>query len=151
MGLISFSVLLHYNLSPFYSPIFSGVNRIECPSWVEEKAKNFLEGLNHESYCHLPWRSNSHYFYDPIAILMDEVCKNQFQPWHDFIPHCPHLSLNIKQQVRMALIFIHISSKPSQTCYLINYKERPFNPFCKWLHWIYDFTWHLSDWLEYGR
>ena len=51
MGLISFIVSLHYNLSPFYSPISYGVNRIECLSKVEEKTKNCLEWLNHESYC----------------------------------------------------------------------------------------------------
>ena len=113
MGLISFSVSLHYNLSPFDSSIFPGVNRIGFPSQIEEKAKNFLEGMNHESYCLLPSRSNSHYFYDPISILMDEVLKSQFQSWHDFIPHCPDLSLNFKQQVRMVSIFIYITSKPS--------------------------------------
>ena len=45
MGLISFTVSLHYNLSPFDSPISSGVNIIECPSRVEEKIKNCLEGF----------------------------------------------------------------------------------------------------------
>ena len=72
MGLISFTVSLHHNLSPFDSPISSRVNRIECPSMVEEKTKNCLECLNHESYCLLPSRTNSHTFYDPISILMDE-------------------------------------------------------------------------------
>ena len=80
MGLISFLVSLHYSLSRFDSPIFSGVNRIECPSRVEEKAKNCLEWLNHESYCLLPSRTNSHTFYDPIGILMDEFIESQLQP-----------------------------------------------------------------------
>ena len=75
MGLISFTVSLHYNLSPFDSPVSSGVNRIECPSRVEEKAKNCLEWLNHESDCLLPSRTNSHSFYNPISISMDKVAK----------------------------------------------------------------------------
>ena len=37
MGLISFSVSLHYNSSPFDFPIFSAVNGIECPSRVERR------------------------------------------------------------------------------------------------------------------
>ena len=36
---------------------------------------------------------------------MDEVLKSQFHPWHDFIPHCPDLSLNSKQQVRIQFSF----------------------------------------------
>ena len=100
MGLISFSVLLHYSLFPFESPIFSGVNIIECPSWVEEKTKNCLVWLNHESYCLLPSRTNSHTFYDHISILMDEFLESQFQPWHDFISL--YLSSFFKQQVIMA-------------------------------------------------
>ena len=126
-------------MSPSSSSIFLGVNKIECLSWEEEKIKNCLAELNHESYCLFPSRVNSHYFYDPIGALMDEVCKHQFHPWHDFIPHCPYLSLNIKQQVRVALIFIHFTSKPYMTC-IINYKERSSDPFSKWLHWIYYFT-----------
>ena len=43
MGLISFTVSLHYNLSPFGFPISFGVNRIECLNKVEEKTKNCLE------------------------------------------------------------------------------------------------------------
>ena len=49
MGLISFRVSLHYNLSPYDFSIFPGVNIIECPSRVEEKTKNCLKWLNHES------------------------------------------------------------------------------------------------------
>ena len=97
VGRISTSVPLHYNLSPFGSSIFLGANIIECPSQVEEKTKNCLEGLNHESYSLLPSMLNSHYFYDPIAVLMDEVCKNLSQPWYDFISHHPYLSLIFKQ------------------------------------------------------
>ena len=115
------------------------MNRIEYPTHVEDRTKDCIAELNHESYCLFPSRVNSHYFYDPIDALMDEVCKNQFQPWDDFIPHCPYMFLNIKQQVRVALIFIQFTSKPSLTCYLINCKERPINSFSKWLHWIYDF------------
>ena len=136
-GLISFSVSLHYNLSPFDSPISSEVNRIECPSKVEEKTKNCLEWLNHESYCLIPSSTNSHTFYDPISILMDGFLKSQFQPWHDVIPD---LSLNFKQQVRMVSILIYIASKPSLACWIINYKERTIDHFSKCLHWIYDFT-----------
>ena len=113
------------------------MNRIECPCWVEEKTKNCLEWMNHESYCLLPSRTSSHSFYDPIGILMDEVLKSQFQSWHDFIPD---LSFNFKQQVRMISIFIYINSKQSMACWIINCKERPIDHFSKWLHWIYDFT-----------
>ena len=136
MGLISFSVSLHYNLSPFDPSIFPGVNIIECSSRVEEKTKNSLKWLNHESCCLIPSRTSSH-FYDPIGILMDEVLKSQFQPWHDFIPN---LSLNFKQQVRMVSIFIYITFKPSLACWVINCKESSMYSFSKWLHWIYDFT-----------
>ena len=136
MGLILFSVSLHYNLSPFDSSIFLGVNIIECLSRVEEKTKNCLKWLNHESYCLLPSRTSSHSFYDPIGILMDEVLKSQFQPWHDFIPD---LSLNFKQ-VRMVSILIYVASKPSLACWVINCKERTIDHFSKWLHWIYHFT-----------
>ena len=45
MGLISVTVSLHYNLSPFDS---LGVNRVECLNKVEEKTKNCLEWLSHE-------------------------------------------------------------------------------------------------------
>ena len=55
---------------------------------------------------------------------MDGVLKSQFQPWHDFIPHCPDLSLKFKQQVRMVSIFIYITSKPSLACWVINGKEK---------------------------
>ena len=137
MGLISFLVSLHYNLSPFGSSIFPGVNITECPSRVEEKTKNCLKWLNHESYYLFPSRTSSHYFYDSISILMDEVLKSQFQPWHDFIPH---LSFNFKEYVRMVSSFIYITSKPSQACWVINCKESSIDPFNKWLHWIYDFT-----------
>ena len=78
MGLISVTVSFHYNLSPFDSPISSGVNRIEFPSMVEEKTKNCLEWLNHDSYCLLPSSTSSHTFYDPISILIDEFLKSQF-------------------------------------------------------------------------
>ena len=138
MGLISFSISLHYNLFSFDSPIFSGVNRIECPSWVKEKTKNCLEWLNHESYCLLPSRACLHTSYDLVSLWMDEFLESQFQPSHDFIPHCPDLSLNFKQQVRMVSIFV--TSKPSQDCWVINCKERSIDLFRKWLHWIYDFT-----------
>ena len=130
-------VSLHYNLSPFDFPISLGENRIECPSKVEEKTKNCLEWLNHESYCLLPSSTNSHTFYDPISILMDKFLKSQFQPWHDVIPD---LSLNFKQQVRMVSILIYIASKPSMACRVINCKERTIDHFSKWLHWIYHFT-----------
>ena len=46
-GLISFTVSLHYNLTPFDSPISSGVNRIESPGRAKEKTKNCLEWLSH--------------------------------------------------------------------------------------------------------
>ena len=54
MGLISFIVSLHYNLSPFDSPIFSWVNRIECPSWIEEKKIIVWSGwiLSHIVFLH---------------------------------------------------------------------------------------------------
>ena len=119
MGLISFTVSFHYNLFPSDSPISSSVNRIECPSKVEEKTKNSLEWLNHESYCLLPSSTSSHTFYDPISILMDECLKSQFQPWHDVIPD---LSLNFKQLVRMVSILMYIASKPSLACWVINCK-----------------------------
>ena len=138
MGLISFTVSLHYNLSPFDSPISSGVNRIEIPSWVEEKKNNYLEWLSHESYCLLPSRKNLHTFYDPISILIDEFLESQSHPWHDFISL--YLSLTFKQQVIMASIFIHITYKPSLTCCIIKYKESSIDSFSKWLQWIYDFT-----------
>ena len=77
MGLISFTVSLHYNLSPFDS---LGVNRFECPSMVEEKTKNCLEWLSHESYRLPPSRTNLHTFYDPISILMDEFLEIQSHP-----------------------------------------------------------------------
>ena len=134
---MSVIVSLHYNLSPFDSP---GVNRIECPSRVEEKTKYCLEWLNHESYCLIPSRTNSHSFYDPIDILMDEVLKSRFQPWHDFIPHCPDLSSNFKQQLRIVSILIYITSKPSLACWIINCKESSIELFGKGLHWIHDFT-----------
>ena len=136
-GLISCTISLHYNLSPFDFPISSGVNRIECPSKVEEKTKNCLEWLNHESYCLLPSSTKSHTFYDPISILMDEFLKSQFQHWRDVIPD---LSLNFKQQARMVSILIYIASKPSLACWVINYKERTIDHFSKWLHWIYHFA-----------
>ena len=131
MGLISFSVSLHYNLSPFDSSIFLGVNIIECLSRVEEKTKNCLKWLNNESYCLLPLRTNSHYFYDPIGILMDEILKSQCHPWHDFMPD---LSLNFKLQVRMISIFIYIDSKPYRDCWVINCKERTIYHFSKSIH-----------------
>ena len=59
MGLISFTVSLYYNFSPFDS---LGVNRFECPSRVEEKTKNCLEWPSHESYCLPPSRTNLHTF-----------------------------------------------------------------------------------------
>ena len=99
MGLISISISLQYNLSPSGSSTFLGVNRIECFSWEEEKTKNCLEWINHESYCSLPSRTNSHYFYDPISILMDEFCNKHFRPRHDFISHFPNLVENFKYQV----------------------------------------------------
>ena len=120
-------------------PLFR-VNRIECRSWEEEKTKNCLKWLNYESYCLLSLRTNSCHFYDPISVLMDEVCKNHSQPWHDFIPYYPCLSLILTQQVKMASISFHITSKLSLTCCIINYKERSIDSFIKWLHWIYDFT-----------
>ena len=140
MGLISFTVSLHYNVFPFDSPISFGVNRIECPSRVEEKTKNCLEWPSHESYCLLPSRKNLHTFYDPISILMDEFWESQSHPWHDFISLYPYLSLIFKQQVIMASTFIHITYKPSLICCIINYKEISIDTFSKWLHWIYDFT-----------
>ena len=121
-------------------PNFPGVNRIECPTHVEERTKNCLAELNHESYCLLPSRTNSHTFYDPIGILMDEFPESQFQAWHVFIPYCPDLSLNFKQQVRMVSIFIYITLKPSLACWVINCKESSIDSFSKWFHWIYDFT-----------
>ena len=112
------------------------MNKIECPSRVEPKTKNCLEWLNHESYCLLPSRTNSHTFYDPIGIMMDEFLESQFQPCHDFIPHCPDLSLNFKQQVRMVSILIYVTFKPSLARWVINYKESSIDSFRKWLHWI---------------
>ena len=129
MGLISFTVPLHYNLSPFDS--------LECPSRVEEKTKNCLEWLNHESFCLLPSRVCLHTSYDPVSVWMDEFLESQFQPWHDFIRN---LSLNFKQQVRMVSIFIYITFKPSLACWVINCEESSMDSFSKWLHWIYDFT-----------
>ena len=120
MGVISILISLKYNVSPFGFSTFPRVNRIECRSWEEEKTKNCLEWLNYEPYCIFPSRTNSCHFYDPIGVFMNEVCKNQFQTWYDLIPH---LSLNIKQHVRMVTIFIHISSKPSLTCYIITAKK----------------------------
>ena len=137
MGLISFTVSLYYNLSPFDS---SGVNRIECPNKVEEKTKNYLEWLSHESYCLPPSRTNLHTSYDPISILMDEFLEIQSHPWHDFISLDPYLSLIFKQQVIMASIFIYITYKPFFICCIINCKESSIDLFSKWLHWIYDFT-----------
>ena len=139
MGLISFTISLHCNLSLFDSPISSGVNRIECPSKVEEKTKNCLEWLNHESYCLLPSRACLHTFYDPINILMDEFLEIQYHPWHDFISLDPYLSLIFKQVI-MASIFIYITFKPSLACWVINSKESSMDSFNKWLHWINDFT-----------
>ena len=136
MGLISVTVSLHYNLSPFDS---SGVNRIECPNKVEEKTKNCLEWPSHESYCLHPSRTNLHTFYDPINILMDEFLEIQSHPWHDFISLDPYLFLIFKQVI-MASIFIYITYKPSLTCCIINYKESSIDLFGKWLTWIYDFT-----------
>ena len=78
MGLISFTVSLHYNLSPFDFSISSDVNRIECPSKVEEKTKNCFEWSNHESYCLLPSRACLHTSYDPVSIWMDEFLESQF-------------------------------------------------------------------------
>ena len=72
MGLFSILISLQYNLSPSGFSTCLGVNRIECFSWEEEKTKNCLEWINHESYCFLPSRMDSHYFYDPISILMAE-------------------------------------------------------------------------------
>ena len=99
MGLISILISLQYNLFPSGSSIFLGVNRIKCLSWEEEKTKNCLEWINHESYCLLPSRTDSHYFYYPISILMDEFCNKHVQPWHDFISHFPNLFVNLKHQV----------------------------------------------------
>ena len=115
------------------------MNRIECPSRVEEETKNCLEWPSHESHCLLPSRANLHTFYDPISILMDEFLESQFQPWHDFISHCPDLSLNFKQ-VKMVSIFMYITLRPSLAFWVINYKESSIDSFSKWLHWIYDFT-----------
>ena len=129
MGLIPISVSLHYNLSPFGFPIFSRFNIIECRSWEEEKTKNCPEWLNYESYCLFPSRMNSRHFYDPISVLMDEVCKNHTQPWRDFIPYYPYLSHILTQQVKMASISFHITSKLSLTCCIINCKERSNDPF----------------------
>ena len=140
MGLISFTVSLHYNLYPSDSPISSGVNRIECPNRVEEETKNYLEWLSHESYCLLPSRTNLHTFYDPISILIDEFLESQSHPWHDFISLYPHLFSIFKQQVIMASVFIHITYTPSSTCCIIDCKEILIDPFNKWLDWIYDFT-----------
>ena len=128
MGLISFIVSLHYNLSPFNFPISSGVNRIECLSKVEEKTKNCLEWLNHVSFCLLPSRACLHTSYDPISIWMDEFLESQFQPWQDFIPY---LSLNFKQKIRMVSIFIYITLKPSLACWVTNYKESSLDSFSK--------------------
>ena len=119
---------------------FPRVNIIECHSWEEEKTKNCLEWLNYESYCLFPSRTNSCNFYDIISILMDEVCKNHSQPWHDFIPYYPCLSLILMQQVKMASISCHITSKLSLTCCMINWKQRLTDLFSKLLHWNYDFT-----------
>ena len=137
MGLISVTVSLHYKFSLFDSP---GVNRIECPNEVEEKTKNCLQWLSHESYCLPPSRKNLHTFYDPINILMDEFLEIQSYPWHDFISLDPYLFLIFKQQVIIASIFIYITYKPSLICCIINNKESSIHLFNKWLHWIYDFT-----------
>ena len=72
-GLISILVLSHYNLSPSFFSIFHGVNRIVCPTHVQERTNNFQAEMNHESYCLFSSKVNSHSFYDPIIILMDEV------------------------------------------------------------------------------
>ena len=138
-GLISILVLSHYDVFPSGFSIFPGVNRIECPTHVEERKRNCLAELIHKSYGLFPLKVSSHY-YDRISTLMDEVCKNQFQPWHDFIPHCLYLSLNIKPQVRMVSIFTYIPSKLSLACWVVNCKERTIDHFSKWLQWIYHFT-----------
>ena len=140
MGLVSFTVSLHYNLSSFDSPISSRVNRIKCPNRVEEKTKHCLEWPSHESYCLLPSRTNLHTFYDPISSLIDEFLESKSHPWHDFISLYPYLSSIFKQQVIMASIFIHITYKPSSTCCIIKCKEISIDLFSRWLHWIYDFT-----------
>ena len=88
----------------------------------------------------LPSILNLHNFYDPIGLWMEELCNRQSHPWHDFVSPNPCLSLIFKQQIRMASIFIHITSKPSLTCCIIYCKERQIDPLSEWLHWIYDFT-----------
>ena len=71
VGQISTSIPLHYNLSPFDSTVIPGVNKIECHNWVGEETKNSVERLNHVPHYVLPSTLNSHYFYDPIGILME--------------------------------------------------------------------------------
>ena len=131
MGLISFLVSSHYNLFPLGFFVFPGFNIIECLSPGEEKTNNYLEWLNHESYCILPSRTNLHTFYDPIGILMDEFLESLFYPWHDFISYYPDLYLNFKLQVRMVSIFIYITLKPSPACWVIYCKGSSIDSFNK--------------------
>ena len=103
--------------------------------------------MNHVSYS-FSSNLNLHKFYDPIDLWMEEVYNNQSHPWNDFISLYPYLSLIFKQLARMVSFLTHINSKPSLTCCIINYKQRQIDPFSKWLNWIYDFTYHLPNWLE---
>ena len=140
MELILISGLLISNLSLFCFTIDHDVGMIECANQKEEGKNDDLGGMNDLAYSIISSNLNLHKFYDPINLWMEEVCNNQSHPWHDFISPYPYFSLIFKQQVKMASIFIHITSKPSLTCCIMNCKERQIDPFSRWLHWIYDFT-----------
>ena len=140
MGLISISGLMISNWSLFCFIIDRNTSMIEYADQKDEGKNDGLGGMNHVSYSFPSSILNLHKFYDPIDLWMEEVYNNQSHPWHDFISLYPYLSLIFKQQVRMASIFIHITSKPSLTCCIIKCKARQIDPYSKWLHWIYDFT-----------
>ena len=140
MGLISISGLNISNLSLFCFIIDHNVRMIEYADQKDEGKNDGLGGMNYVSYSFLSSNLNLHKFYDPIDLWMEEVYNNQSHPWHDFISLYPYLSLIFKQQVAMALIFIHITYNLSLTCCIINCKEIQIDPFNEWLHWIYDFT-----------
>ena len=47
-------------------------------------------------------------------------------------------------EVRMVSLFIHTTSEPSMTCWIIKNKDKQIDPFIEWIHWIYGLTYHLS-------
>ena len=136
MGLISISGLLISNLSLVCFTIDHNVSMIECTSQKDAGNNDIFRCLNLVIYS-LPSILNLQSFYDPIDAWMEEVCKSQSQPCHGLISH---ISSIFKQKVRMVLLFIHITSKPSLTCCNINRKERQIGILSRWLPWIYDFT-----------